>query len=676
MIDGTLNLGILAHVDAGKTSLTERLLYQHGVIRSLGSVDEGNTTTDSGELERERGITIRSAVASFNIDHLRVNLVDTPGHPDFIAEVERALSVLDGVVLVISAVEGVQAQTKVLMRSLKKINMPTLIFVNKIDRMGARTDTLLTEIRQRLTPNILPMNTVVDPGSPNAWIDYDATVTREFRATEVEAIVENDERLLARMLDGLPIFFDDLITSLTGQTRGGSLHPVYFGSALASIGIDTLSQGIKSFLPSTPRGTVSDKAPQGTVFSIQRSYVGDKIAYVRLFEGSLRERQTVTYSQWESNGQVKEHEETTSTVELVAFEPERASSKLRQQANNASKTVQAGDIAKVRGLSAVRVGARLGKAERFPLNRHFPPPNLETIVHAQNEFLKAKLHTALVAMSDEDPLIQARVTPDGGLSIQLYGEVQKEIIRERLKREHHIDAIFSETQPIYFERPVGVGESYFEYDKIDVRGNIFPITIGLRIEPAAAGGGNQFIREAKWGLMPAGFYRTIEESAMRTLSQGLYGWEVADCIVYLTHVGYERPLTVAAHFRYLTAILLMQALKQATTQVYEPYNKFELDVPDDVHGSMIAYLATQGAEIEQSEQSGPSSWLITGSMPARIVQQITREIPGLTRGEGMLVSLPGSDHPMRGNYPLKERMDGNPLDYDNYLKYLGKNKLL
>jgi ribosomal protection tetracycline resistance protein len=674
MIDGTLNLGILAHVDAGKTSLTERLLYQHGVIRSLGSVDEGNTTTDSGELERERGITIRSAVASFNIDLLRVNLVDTPGHPDFIAEVERALSVLDGVVLVVSAVEGVQAQTKVLMRSLRRINMPTMIFINKIDRMGARTDALLAEIKQRLTPNILPMNTVADAGGPNARIDYDATVSRQFRPAEAETIIENDERLLARMLDGQQIPYDDLIVSLAAQTRSGALHPVYFGSALVSIGIDTFSQGIKRFLPSTPRGAEDGKAPQGIVFSIQRSYVGDKIAYVRLFEGSLKERQTVTYSQWESNGQVGEHEETASAIELVAFESEKANGKL--QANHAPKTVQSGDIAKVRGLSAVRVGARLGKAEHFPLNQHFPPPNLETIVHAQNELLKTKLHSALIAMSDEDPLIQARVMPDGGLSIQLYGEVQKEIIRERLKREHRIDAVFSETQPIYFERPIGIAESYFEYDKIDVRGNIFPITIGLRIEPNTIGGGNQFIREAKWGLMPAGFYRTIEESAMRTLSQGLYGWKVTDCIVYLTQVAYERPLTVAAHFRYLTAILLMRALKEAKTQVYEPHNRFELDVPDDVHGSMIGYLATQGAEIEQSEQSGASSWLITGSMPARIVQQVTREIPGLTRGEGMLVSLPGSDHPMRGNYPLKERMDGNPLDYDNYMKYLGKNKLL
>src|ERR1700753_3200375 len=165
---GTLNLGILAHVDAGKTTLTERLLYCAGVIDEPGSVDAGTTGTDSLALERERGITIKSAVASFTVDGTSVNLIDTPGHPDFVAEVERVLSVLDGVVLVISAVEGVQPQTRILMRALKRLNIPTVIFVNKIDRMGARYHDLLTEIKDRLVLKVVPMGTVEDIGQPNA----------------------------------------------------------------------------------------------------------------------------------------------------------------------------------------------------------------------------------------------------------------------------------------------------------------------------------------------------------------------------------------------------------------------------------------------------------------------------------------------------------------------------
>ena len=666
MTTATLNLGILAHVDAGKTSLTERLLFEHGAIRALGSVDQGNTTTDSGDIERERGITIRSAVASFDIGDLRVNLVDTPGHPDFIAEVERALSVLDGVVLVISAVEGIQAQTKVLMRSLRKIGLPTLIFVNKIDRMGARTDALLADIRRSLAPRILPMNSVIDAGGELAGIVDDVLPGEQFGTAEREEIIVDDERLLARTLDGHAISTGELMDSLSSRTRDGATHPLFFGSALVGIGIEALSLGIARFLPRTPHRKDDVRTPKGNVFAIDRRFAGEKVAYVRLFEGSLHARQTLIYTQREPNGQIKEHTETISGLELVALGSND------QDAN----LIGPGDIAKVRGLSAVRVGARLGKADSIQLNQHFPPPGLETIVHVASEAKKAKLHAALLAMSDEDPLIQARLTANGGLSIQLYGEVQKEVIRERLNREYRIDPIFSETKPVYFERPVGLGEADFEYDTIHVHDNIFPISIGLRIEPGAIGSGNQFVREAKWGLMPGGFYRQIEDSALRTLSQGLYGWEVTDCIVYLVKVGYERPLAVASHFRNLAAILTMRALDDAKSRVFEPCNQFELDVPDAAHGVMIGYLNQQGADIEQSEQSGPSSWLINGTMPARIVQEVTRDLPGLTFGEGVLTSLPGGDRAVVGKYPIRERLDGNPLDYDNYLKYLAKNKLL
>ena len=170
----SLNLGILAHVDAGKTSLTERLLYTAGVIDKIGSVDAGNTQTDTLQLERQRGITIKSAVASFDIGDTRVNLIDTPGHPDFIAEVERVLSALDGVVLVISAVEGVQPQTRILMRALKRLHIPMVIFVNKIDRMGARYNSLLDEVAAKLALKIIPMGTVEGIGQPNASFKFRA----------------------------------------------------------------------------------------------------------------------------------------------------------------------------------------------------------------------------------------------------------------------------------------------------------------------------------------------------------------------------------------------------------------------------------------------------------------------------------------------------------------------
>src|SRR5215217_2912341 len=195
----TLNLGILAHVDAGKTTLTERLLYAAGVIDAIGSVDNGTTQTDYLALERLRGITIKSAVVAFPIDDVTVNLIDTPGHPDFIAEVERVLSVLDGAVLVVSAVEGVQAQTRVLMRALRRLHVPTLVFVNKIDRPGADDGRVLAAITERLTPAIVPLGRAFDPGTPAAG--FTPFGADDFAARVAPVLADHDDALLAAYLE-------------------------------------------------------------------------------------------------------------------------------------------------------------------------------------------------------------------------------------------------------------------------------------------------------------------------------------------------------------------------------------------------------------------------------------------------------------------------------------------
>src|ERR671932_855125 len=241
----TWNRGILAHVDAGKTSLTERLLFTAGVIDKIGSVDEGSTQTDTLALERQRGITIKSAVVSFVVDDVTVNLIDTPGHPDFIAEVERVLSVLDGAVLVISAVEGVQPQTRVLMRALRRLRVPTLFFVNKIDRRGADPERTLRGVEEWLTPTAVPM------GAPSGLGTRSASFTPYGPPDE----------------------------ELTAQSRRGLLHPVFFGSALRGAGVDALMPAIAELLPAEAgdaEGRVSAR-----VFKIERGPAGEKVAFVR-----------------------------------------------------------------------------------------------------------------------------------------------------------------------------------------------------------------------------------------------------------------------------------------------------------------------------------------------------------------------------------------------------------
>ncbi len=267
MLRSTLNLGILAHVDAGKTTLTERLLYAAGVIDEVGSVDDGTTQTDSLALERQRGITIKSAVVSFAIGDVTVNLIDTPGHPDFIAEVERALSVLDGAVLVISAVEGVQPQTRILMRALQRLRVPALLFVNKIDRRGAGYDRVLRAISQRLTPTIVAMGSGHDLGTRAAGFTPFGEYDGAFATRLAEVLAEHSDPILALYVNGgPPVSQRRLRAELAAQTRQVQAHPVYFGSALTGAGVDALMSGIAELLPAAgrdPGGQVS-----GRVFKI------------------------------------------------------------------------------------------------------------------------------------------------------------------------------------------------------------------------------------------------------------------------------------------------------------------------------------------------------------------------------------------------------------------------
>jgi ribosomal protection tetracycline resistance protein len=669
MLKKILNLGILAHIDAGKTSLSERLLFDNGAIQQLGSVDAGSTTTDANELERERGITIRAAVAPFALGDLQVNLVDTPGHPDFIAEVERALSVLDGAILVLSAVEGVQAQTRVLMKSLKKIRLPTLLFINKIDRLGARTDELLRDIRKKLSASIIPMNSVREAGTAAAEIVPRSPEQQEFYTQVLETLADNDDDLLAQVVEGRYPSGDDLQKLLVKQTGEGLVQPVFFGSALQGQGARELAEGIRTLLPHSRDSVLDNGHLRGTVFAIERAGSGEKIAYLRLFSGELRERQDVTFKQREPSGALSELTGRVTGLEVVG---EHLAETDTEAGQNRGKTnrglLTAGGIAKIRGFPEIRVGAHLGEPNNAAVQQHFPPPSLAAVVRPLKKKDETRLHAALLSLSDEDPLIQTRPAGGGATSVLLYGEVQKEVIAERLKRDFGVEAVFSETLPVYLERPVGTGESLHEFDPHVT--SEFPIMIGLRVGPNIIGEGNTFTREVPWGLMPAGFYRAIEETALQTLQQGLYGWKVTDCAVYLTQLGYDRPLAVAAHFRNLTPMLLMRALNEAGTRVYEPCNTLEVEVPGDVLGTVMGYLSTHEVDITKSEQLGPDFWLITGEIPARLVQEVTVALPGLTRGEGALFTYPGSDRPLRGEPPVSPRTDGNPLNYEEYMRFL------
>ncbi|MEU1333494.1 translation factor GTPase family protein [Streptomyces sp. NPDC005865] len=660
-----LNLGVLAHIDAGKTSLTERLLHTAGVIDEIGRVDDGNTRTDSLALERQRGITIKSAVVSFVIPttDVTVNLIDTPGHPDFIAEVERVLSVLDGAVLVVSAVEGVQAQTRVLFRTLRRLRIPTLIFVNKTDRRGARYEGVLDHIAARLTPDIVPMGTVDGIGTRAARCTA-AHGDVDFVARLTEVLAGHDDALLAAYVDGAaPLPYERLRAELARQTHDTLVHPVYFGSAATGSGVPELVDGIRELLPATAgdaEGPVS-----GSVFKVERGAAGEKIAYVRMFSGTVGTRDSVLY------GDGTDAEEGAGKVTAVRV--------FDRGEDVRAAEVRAGQIGRLWGLGDVRVGDVIGVSRKGvdAGGRFFAPPTLETVVTPLRPADRGALHLALTQLAEQDPLIGLRQDAiRGEVSVSLYGEVQKEVIQATLAADFGLDVSFRETTTICVERVVGTGSAF---EIIDKEPNPFLATVGLRVEPAPVGAGVTFRLGVELGSMPYAFFRAVEETVGETLLQGIHGWRVPDCAVTMTHAGYwprqshahgtfdKSMSSTAGDFRNLTPLVLMDALRAAGTTVHEPMHRFLLDVPADTVGAVLPALARLRA-VPHTPSADGASYRLEGDVPARHVHALEQLLPGLTRGEGELETAFDHYEPVRGGtVPARRRTDHDPLHRKDYL---------
>jgi ribosomal protection tetracycline resistance protein len=652
-------LGILAHVDAGKTSLTERLLYAAGIVDEPGSVDDGNTQTDSLALERRRGITIRAAVVSFAIDDVTVNLIDTPGHPDFIAEVERALAVLDGAVLVVSAVEGVQAQTRVLMRTLQRLRIPTLLFVNKIDRAGAQDERTLRAIADRLTPAIVAMGSVHGLGTRNAHFAPHPAADRGFTSRLAEVLADHDDAMLAAYVhEEGAVGHDDLRRALAAQTRRARVHPVYFGSAITGAGVEALAAGIRELLPAA-EGDV-DGPPSGTVFKVERGPGGEKLAYVRMFSGEVRTRERLRLPGDDGEAKVT----AISVFERGGAVP-RAS-------------VAAGQIGRLRGLESISIGDAIGQPPARAAQRGaFAPPTLETVVVPDRPRDRGALHTALTQLAEQDPLIGLRQDElRGELSLCLYGEVQKEVIEATLAEEYGIAVSFRETTTICIERVAGAGEAV---ELIGIDPNPFLATVGLRIEPAPIGSGVRFDLEVELGSMPLAFMRAVEVTVRETLRQGMRGWEVPDCAVAMTHSGYwakqshshatfdKSMSSTARDFRQLTPLVVMAALERAGTTVCEPVHRFALEIPPDTLGATAAALAALRGVPLRTDRRGAAT-VLEGEIPAARVHDLTRQLPSLTRGEGVLESSFDRYEPVRGAAPTRRRTDDDPLDRTEYIR--------
>ncbi|MBE7129032.1 tetracycline resistance ribosomal protection protein [Bacillus mycoides] len=638
----TINIGIVAHVDAGKTSLTERILYETNVIKEVGRVDSGNTQTDSMELERQRGITIKASVVSFFIDDLKVNVIDTPGHADFIAEVERSFRVLDGAILVISAVEGVQAQTKILMRTLQKLNIPTILFVNKIDRSGANTEKVVKQIKELLSNEASPFYSVENEGTKDARIieykSYDDCMERlaPFNESLLESYVNNE------------IIPDALLRKeLEKQIQQANVFPIFFGSAMTGIGVTELLKNISALIPATK--SAQDETLSGVVFKIERESSGEKIAYVRLFSGCLHVRKYVDIQRSESLS----HKEKIK--KMCIFHNGNAVQ---------ASTVHSGEFCKVWGLTNIKIGDIIGKRTDYIKDIHFAEPQMEAAIEAVQKERIHDLYAALMELCEEDPLIKVwKDDVHNELYIRLFGEVQKEVIETTLYEKYNLQVTFSNTRVVCIEKPIGIANSF---DVMGEKENPFYATIGFKVERGALNSGITYNLGVELGSLPLAFHKAIEDTVFQTLKQGLFGWEVTDIIVTLTHTGYASPVTTASDFRNLTPLVLMDALKQAKTCVFEPINEFELTVPEHAISTAMYKLAAIPATFAEPTLHN-DSYHLTGSLPVAKTEDFKRMLHSFTEGKGIFITKPTGFTKLTAPFPTRKRVDYNPLNRKDYL---------
>ena len=626
-----INIGILAHVDAGKTTLTESLLYTSGAITELGSVDKGTTRTDTMALERQRGITIQAAVTSFDWKNYKINIVDTPGHMDFLAEVYRSLSVLDGAILVISAKDGVQAQTRVLFHALRKMKIPTIIFVNKIDQGGINLQSVYQNIREKLSDEIIVMQ--------------DVLFTPEVSLTDIadiekwESVVGENDELLEKYIAGEPLEIQDLQREKCRRIQNSSLFPVYHGSAKNNIGTEKLIEVITETFTSGADNNQSELC--GSVFKIEYTDQKKRLVYLRLYSGTLRLRDTI----------------------LLAQKQKLKITEMRIPSNG--EIVQAdiaccGEIA-ILSNDTLKLNDILGNTELLPRKawEENPTPLLRTTVEPQKPEQRELLLNALTEIADTDPLLHYYVdTITHEIILSFLGKVQLEVICSLLIERYHVNINVKEPTVIYLERPSKAANHTIH---IEVPPNPFWASIGLSVTPLPMGSGVQYESKVSIGYLNQSFQNAVAEGVRHGLEQGLYGWEVTDCKICFEYGLYYSPVSTPADFRFLAPVVLEQALKKCGTQLLEPYLSFTLYAPQEYLSRAYNDAPKYCAEIE-STQLKNDEVIFKGKIPARYIGEYRNDSNFYTNGRSVcLTELKGYQESL-GEPVFQTRRPNSRLD--------------
>ena len=613
------NIALFAHVDAGKTTVTENFLFANGNIRLKGNVNKGTSKTDFLDIEKEKGISVRAACVSFNREGVNINLIDTPGHTDFSSETKRALLAIDGAVLILSAVEGVQSYTETLWETLRKLKIPTVIFINKIDRAGADTEQVLNEMKKYLSKDIMQIQNTINEGNNKANIinvldniENQNKEDRKIYENFVETIVEKDEELLERYFDDERIEFKELEQIMINNTQACKLFPVLFGIAKNEIGTEELCDAIVKYLP-PPKNT--NNGLQGIIYKIEHNKTLGKLAHIRLYSGKIDKRDIVY------NASQDVYEKVTQIKKIYT-----------EKYQDIDKAI-AGDISVVLGLSKAKAGDMIGKIKKRKKDLLISEIPLLTLkVDAKKEANSHRLLEAFRKLSDQDPSLNMRwIDEQKELHINIKGKIQIEILKRVLCDEFDIDANFEKPVIIYKETPTKTAFGYVRYWMPKPCWAI----MRFKIEPGKRGSGVIYKSEVSVNDIKQRYQNQVEKAIPRALKQGIKGWQITDIIITLTegedHVVHTHP----PDFTIATPMGIMNALVNSGTELLEPILNFRITAPEEILGAIASDLNKMRASFGNPEFENEKV-ILKGKIPAATSLDYHIKLASLTGGKGKI----------------------------------------
>ena len=666
-LENIRNIGIIAHIDAGKTTTTERILFYTGRSYKIGDIDDGTTQMDWMKQERERGITIVSAATTTFWKGTRINIIDTPGHIDFTAEVERSLRVLDGGVVVFDAEEGVQSQSETVWRQADKYKVPRVCFVNKMDKLGADFDNTVKEIRERLGAHPVVMvqpigkekefKGVVDLITEKALIwDQDEQgikyrteevptelkkIVAKKRAELIEQVAENDDQLLEKYLEGEEISIKEIKKALRQATIAYKIVPVYCGTSLRNKAVQLVLDAIVDYLPSPAdlkeivgknpktgekeaRKLIPEEKLAALAFKIQLDPHVGKLTYTRIYSGIIKSGSYI--------------------YNVNRDKKERVSRILLMHANQREEVDEAfaGEIVALVGLKNTRTGNTLTEVGKpiFLEEITFPEPVISLAIEPKTKADQEKLSYTLQRLSEEDPTFRVKINHETGQTIiSGMGELHLEILVDRMKTDMRMDVNVGKPQVAYKETISTEAQGEGKYIKQSGGHGQYGHCL-IKVEPLPRGEGFKFINKIKGGAIPSEFIPPIEKGVREAMDKGvLIGYPMVDVQVTLYDGSYHDVDSSDIAFKIAGSIALQNAVKKARLTIIEPIMKLEVTVPEQYMGTVIGNLSSRRGKIIKTEKKAHSI-IISSYCPLAELSGYATVIRSLTEGRGFFYMEP------------------------------------